>query len=125
MRYQLFYGEVHLGDVTEEDADFPNLSGTFQPSDASDHPEIRRRVGEYVEYSIAADRLIDEPDGYDTFVEEHEDQFLDLIESEDWWLEDERGERSSILVPNFCRDSGLVWRWNPGTEGHREPDPSA
>ena len=120
MRYKLFYGDVHLGDITEEDADFPNLFGTFQPSDASDHPETRRRIDEYVGYSVEADRLIDEPDVYDTFVEAHEERFLDLIESEDWWLEDGRGQRSPILVPNFCRDSGVVWRWRVPAGGHRD-----
>lgn len=119
MRYKLVFGGVHLGDVTQVDADFPNLFGIFQPANASDHPEVRRRIDEYVGYSVEADRLTDEPGKYDAYAEENEARFLDLIESEDWWMEDERGQRSPTLIPNFCRDSGIVWRWRPPDEGHR------
>ncbi len=111
---RLFFGDAWLGEVEPVDADFPNLFGTFRPSDATDHPEIRRRIGEYAAYSIAADALMGtDPDAWEAFVAEHEAAFLDLIESPDWWLEDDRGERSAILVPLFGEDSSLVWRWAP------------
>ena len=50
------------------------------------------------------------------FAAENEPQFLDLIETDDWHLQGE-GSLELILIPNFCQDNGIVWRWNvsPGS----------
>lgn len=112
--YRLFFGEVELGEVTEEDGDFPSVFGRFTPVDRGDHPDVRRRVHEYAVYSIEADRLAqdeDDPEAYDRFAEEHEPEFMDLIESEDWFLVNEAGDRIPILIPVFSVDNGIVWRW--------------
>ena len=48
---------------------------------------------------------------WNAFTEENEIQFIDLIESEDWYLKyDDRIEL--ILIPIFCQDSGIIWRWS-------------
>lgn len=121
-QYRLFYRDVEIGSVIQEDENFPNLFGTFHPiaeiEQGHTQNEMFDRIERYIAYSVAADQLMQEgkEDEWDRFVAENESQFLDLIETDDWHLQGE-GSLELILVPNFCQDNGIVWRWNlsPGS----------
>jgi hypothetical protein len=41
-----------------------------------------------------------------------DEEFTDLIESEDWYLLDETGKKSPILVPLFNNKTDITWRYN-------------
>lgn len=72
-------------------------------------------MADYVAYRVAADRLmiVEEDEGtWEAHIAEHEPQSLDPIEREDWWPEDDRGERSTVLVPISCRDPAVIRRWD-------------
>ncbi len=115
-RYRLFYRDIELGEVGEEDSDFPNLFGSFHPIAFDNQTLLSDHLQRYIAYSIAADGLMQEgnEDEWDKFAAENEAQFLDLIETDDWHLSDE-GRIVGILIPNFCQNSKIVWRWNIGT----------
>ena len=111
----LLYGDVELGEVTQQDSDFPNCSGTWTPSPNSDNPEIRSRIREYVEYSEHADSLMT-PDFHSTpaseaYMLEREPGFEDLIESTEWALRDEDGVRHGLPIPIFFVGGEIGWRW--------------
>src|SRR3954453_19368393 len=89
-RYVLLYAEVEFGEVTQQDSDFPNCSGTWRPYTDADNPEIRSRIQAYVEFSEYADSLLT-PDfhltpAWEAYTLEREQEFEDLIESTDWAL---------------------------------------
>ncbi len=112
-QYRLFYRDTEIGDVIEEDGDFPNVFGTFRPAAESHGDDTRDRIQQYIAYSIAADQLLQggKEEEWEKFCSEHEPQFLDLIETDDWHLL--KGDTiEPILIPNFCQDDGIVWRWN-------------
>jgi len=110
---RLFFGDVELGEVTRENGDFPNCFGRFRPSLKQDMPAIREEIQRYIDYSIEADRLAQhDPTECDCFTATNEHKFLQLIDSDDWYLVDEQGKRSRILVPNFGTE-GIGWRWHP------------
>ena len=117
--YRLFYRDIELGGVVEEDSDFPNLFGTFQPIASDDQSSVLDHLQRYIAYSVAADQLMQEgkEEEWDRFAAENEPQFLDLIETDDWHLRDGDGIEP-ILVPNFCQNNAIVWRWNvsPGSD---------
>jgi hypothetical protein len=113
-RYVLLYGGLEIGEVVEQDSDFPNCFGTWMPSANTDYPELRRRIRAYIEYSEHADSLMVGGDEWEAYTGEREPEFNDLIESAEWALRDENGVRHWLLVPNFCRGGELVWRYNPG-----------
>src|SRR2546427_282666 len=103
-RYVLLYGEVELGEVVQQDSDFPCCFGTWRPSSKEEHPEVRSCFRAYVEYSEHADSLMS-PDitpAWEAYTLEREPEFLDLIESTELALRDENGVRHPLLVPNFC-----------------------
>jgi hypothetical protein len=110
-RYRLRFGSEDLGEVIQENADFPSLFGRWsQPANP-----IGKHLMEYIVYSREQDRIgMSSGFGSDweRFVEEHEKPFFDLIESDAWSLEDESGSRERICVPIFTDDGGVVWRWN-------------
>ena len=110
---RLFFGDVELGEVVEEDADFPNLFGTFCPGAATPNSSLNTKLQRYIAYSVAADELMNEGTEAEwvAFAAEHEPQFIDLIETDDWHLV-YADQIEPILIPNFCRDNGIVWRWN-------------
>jgi hypothetical protein len=112
--YRLFYQDIEMGEVVETDYDFPNSFGTFQPKDLG-HDPLCQHLQNYIAYSIAADILMEsgKEDGWQKFMEENEAQFLDLIETEDWRLDGD--QTVSILIPNFCQNNEIVWRWNFST----------
>ncbi len=115
MPYRLFFGDLLLGEIEPIDFDFPGSFGEFRPSDADDRPELRRRIADYAASSAAVERTMLEQgdnEAWEARMLEHDARFLDLIASRDWWLEDDRGERSAILVPSFSGDSTVVWRWD-------------
>ena|SRR6266404_472762 len=115
-RYVLLYGDVELGEVTHQDSDFPNCSGTWRPYPLADNPEIRSFIRAYVEYCEHADSMMT-PDLHSTpaseaYMLEREPEFEDLIESTDWALRDEDGVRHGLLIPIFYVGGGIGWRWN-------------
>jgi hypothetical protein len=121
--YRLFFGDLEIATVAEEDADFPNVWGTYSLTlgDRST-PEIQKIV-KYIEYSIASSRIGEESDyGQESidFETQDEDQFLDLIDSDDWYFtEDGTGKRYYLLIPIFHSDRDIGWRWNFGATDDR------
>lgn len=111
MNYKLLYGTAELGHVREDSADFPSFFGTFELSPAARADERLQKVMAYYDYSKRVWPLI-EDDRMDEIAVEEETVHAAVIESDDWSLEDERGERTPILVPVFCTDGGINWRLN-------------
>ena len=115
--YRLFYQDIELGEVVRTDADFPSLWGTFQAKPLGPG-ELCRHLQNYIHFCIAADALIQsgKEDEWEQFIQENEAPFLDLIETNDWHLRDgnqvDGNQITPILVPNFCQNNELVWRWN-------------
>ena len=110
-RYRLRFGSEDLGEITEENFDFPSMYGRWSG------PEIlhNEHLAAYIAYSREKDRIAVASDSgaeWERFVEENENDFLDLIESDEWTLEDESGRRKRILIPNFTADGGVIWRWD-------------
>jgi len=111
--YRLFFRDLDLGTIVQEDSDFPNLFGTFTPSDHSGEGSLWQHLQDYMAHSIAGDILMeqDKVDEFDAFEKQAGDRFDDLIETDDWYIL-ENGKREPILIPIFCRDNAIVWRWN-------------
>ncbi len=78
----------------------PNVEGK--------HPFIYR----YIQFSIHADDLLaTKTEEWEQFQEAEEHKYVALIESEDWELLGEDDAMHSILIPRFCANKEMVWRW--------------
>ncbi len=118
--YSLFLGTLKIGNVTQADSDFPSLWGRieFENSIAVPETDAARRMARFIELSRHYTRLLEtlvegqESSEQDTINAELEG-YADFIDSDDWHLVDEHGERVPILVPIFHDHDEIVWRWNP------------
>jgi hypothetical protein len=114
--YRLFFGEIEIATVTETGADFPNVWGAYNLILDDRSTPLNQKIAKYIEYSIAAARIGEESDyGQESidFENANEANFIDLIESDDWYfIEDVTGERHYILFPMFHTDRDIGWRWN-------------
>ncbi len=110
--YLLIFRGVKLGQVKVANADTPNPTGRFTLGDATDHPEVRNRVVDYIQFRVEADRIArDTPHSLEEFLNLSEPAFADLVNSDEWCLEDERGRRLPILAPVFSAGGTITWRW--------------
>jgi hypothetical protein len=113
--YFLFVRDVRLGRVVPSDSESSTPSGTFTPESATDHPQIRRRVANYIQFRAEADQLAhDSPHSLEEFLDLTEPEFADLINSNEWSLVDPQGNRFAILAPNFSAGRTLTWQWREG-----------
>ena len=112
MKYKLYFNGNVVGTVSHEDENFPNLFGRYDIL-----PSFEQQgglVNEFIKYSVEASMLMEEDQNkWQEFMEAEEPKFIELIESDRWILVDESGEIHNILIPNFCSNNEIVWRWNP------------
>jgi hypothetical protein len=121
MRYDLYFGDIRVGAVTEKDSDFPNLWGAITYDESMSQPisDERTRLARFLELNQESIRLVDIEHEQDVSseldaVSKQLEAFNDYIETDDWRLVDETGNSLPILVPIFRHDGEIVWRWNPG-----------
>ncbi|MEL6108505.1 MAG: hypothetical protein AAFU85_20970 [Planctomycetota bacterium] len=114
-RSNLLFDTRHVGRVEQLDFDFPRAFGTYEIVLPEDTDATNQLIHAYIRYSVEACRLMetDDSDGseWDRYQSEHEIKYIDLIESDDWWL-DYGNRKVNIMVPNFCTGNEIVWVLN-------------
>ena len=125
MRYELYFREIKIGVVSDVESDFPNLWGTIAYDESLTQPttDERKRLARFVELNRESIRLVDIEHEQDVTSEldainKHLESYYDFIETDDWILVSDNGERIPILCPIFRHDGEIVWRWNPQHGAH-------
>jgi hypothetical protein len=113
MKFRLFYKDIEIAILKLLDSDFPNLYGHYEMSRDFDCTSPKHKLlNDYIDFSIRSNELLDEDEAqYEAYLKKNENQFMDLIESEEWYLINEDKERRSILAANFLNDEHIIWRW--------------
>jgi uncharacterized RDD family membrane protein YckC len=107
--FSLLYGPWTIGEVEQQDFEFPTFFGKFTLAPGvRENPELTRVIA-YVDYSVRVWPLM-EADRFDEIPADDEAELSDVIESNSWWLCPADGVREPILVPIFCTDGGINWR---------------
>jgi hypothetical protein len=122
-RYELYFGSLKVGIVTQTDIDFPNLWGDIVYDSALSKPQAEdiARFVNFVALNRESTRLVDMDSEGDTSREQSAvnaelEAYMDYVESEDWRLIDQRGRELPILCPILRASDEIVWRWNPGQD---------
>jgi hypothetical protein len=111
--YQLFYGDVKIGEIVDVRDEFPTAHGSFKPSAISAAEPLRSHIQNYINFSIQAAAIGEEDDygqRWEDFQFTGEQDYLDLIDSEAWYLLDASGTKTVITVPVFHGDREISWR---------------
>ena len=111
MKYRLYHKDYEIGIINQLDQDFPNLFGKYELNENLEQENTL--ISQYVEYSVHASILMEtNEEKWQDFMEKGDPKFIDLIESENWKLIDEKEKTHKILIPNFCDKKEIVWRWD-------------
>lgn len=119
MKYRLIFGAVALAEIEEDGSDFPTFFGkvVYLPRESDD--KALDRVYRFIDYSIRVWPLM-EADQFDDPAFKEEANHAGVINSDDWWLEDDNGVRTPILAPMFCTDGRINWRPDPTRWNRKE-----
>ena len=119
MKYDLYFHDKRIGEVSEKNSDFPNLWGKIEFDQSMDASSGQiNRFKEFIELNMESSRLVDvehEEDVKDELekINQRLEDFTDYIETDGWFLVDNSGKKHYILVPIFHHSREIVWRWNP------------
>jgi hypothetical protein len=111
--YQLFYGDRKIGEVEMISSDFTTFNGAFEPCEIPEAEPLRSHIQNCINFSIQAATIGEEDDygqRWEDFQITGERDYLDLIDSEAWYLLDANGTKTSITVPVFHGDREISWR---------------
>jgi hypothetical protein len=111
--YQLFYGDVKIGEIVDVRNEFPTTHGAFKPSAISAAEPLRSHIRNYINFSIQASTIGEEDDygqRWEDFQLTGEQDYLDLINSEAWYLLDAGATKTVITVPVFHPNHEISWR---------------
>ena len=114
--HKLFFRDIEVGVITDDDLDFPRLSGRYSVAITGDESPTHRHIVDYVTYSIEAWKLANDEndttgDAWDEYMAEHESKFIDLIETQDWHVL-KGTEDQCICIPNFGPKGEVIWSWD-------------
>lgn len=111
-QYILIYKNYELGTVAELSSEWPRPSGTVELNyGLKDLNGELSTIFDYFIFSIkSCDLLENNPyEEYVQFVDENESEFLDIINSKEWYLRDTFGKEHRIVIPIVAENNEIVW----------------
>ncbi len=103
-QYNLFYNEIFIGKIEVKVHSLPNTYGKLQLNSLNKNDKLCQHIWGYIQYCMEIDKLYQENKEDEIDFDEQE-KYIDLIDSEDWYLQDEKGNKDSILIPVFGTDN--------------------
>jgi len=110
-KFELYWREVNIGSLVETNWDMRSFGIISLKLDSLPKTFENERLADFINHTIKASILIEEGDeeGYDELIKIEEIKFLDLINTTDWYLVDDKDEKIIILCPIFHEDNGVTW----------------
>jgi hypothetical protein len=111
--FELFWKEIHIGSLTETNWDMRSsgdilFNADFLNGSSEENIHLAHFIKHSIRYSIYLENG-ETGDDEDAILEEA-NQFIDLIDSADWYLLNEKEEKVKILCPFFNEDDGITWQ---------------
>lgn len=114
MADKLYFDNILVGEIENQNSDFPSYSGDFklllEPND-----KLPLHILNYIDLSSKQNEFYLgqlEFENYEKteaeFLKE-EEKYTDLIDSDKWEIIESNGEVSRILIPIFCNNE-ITWR---------------
>ena len=112
VRFEIFLGEVKIGDFLLQDYDFPNAAGNFVRADIAD-PALSARLDAYMAFWVEAERigiLDDYGETWSEYVAAHEAEHTEMIVEGKWLARKPDGEAFEISPPVFHQANEISFR---------------
>ncbi|MDQ6530837.1 hypothetical protein [Flavobacterium sp. LHD-85] len=110
-KFELYWRDLNIGSIVKTYFDMRDFGIiTYKFDYLAEIPE-NKHLADFIKHSIQVSILIEEGDeeANDKMAEIEEREFLDLIDTTDWYLINEKGEKKIILCPMFHEDDGITW----------------
>lgn len=111
-KFELFFKEIHIGSLTEINWDMRSAGDIVYHYDYASEDSENSLLSALIQHSIKADIHWEEFGEDENYIKmcEQEDQFLDIIESPDWYIVNEQDQKIKILCPLFQDNNQIVWQ---------------
>jgi hypothetical protein len=109
--FELYYKQIHIGTLTELNWDMRS-SGTIVYHFNYLNPKLNeKRLSEYILFSHKESEALENGDEKKLEeIAELSNDYIDFIESEDWFIIDNNAKRIKILSPLFFLKDEIVWQ---------------
>ncbi|AXB57992.1 hypothetical protein [Flavobacterium fluviale] len=110
-KFELYWRDLNIGSIVKTYFDMRDFGIISYKFDYLAEPSENKHLADFIKHSIRSSILIEEGDEEENAesAEIEEREFLDLINTTDWYLINEKGERKIILCPMFHEDDGITW----------------
>ncbi|MBJ2126803.1 hypothetical protein [Flavobacterium sp. IB48] len=113
-KLELYWKDFNIGSIVETNWDMRSSGNISFKFDYLAELSENKHLADFIKFSIKDSILLDEGVQDDDLIfaqAEEEKKFLDLIvdTTTDWYILDEKGEKSIILCPIFHEDDQITW----------------
>lgn len=113
-KFELYWRDLNIGSIVETNWDMRSSGDISFKFDYLAEPSENEHLADYIKFSIEDSILLGEGVEDDDLIsaqEEKENKFLDLIidTTTDWYIINEKGDKSIILCPIFHEDDQITW----------------
>jgi len=113
-KLELYWRDLNIGSIVETNWDMRSSGNISFKFDYLAELSESKHLAEYIKFSIKDSILLGEGVQDDDLIfaqAEEEKKFLDLIvdTATDWYILNEKGEKSIILCPIFHEDDQITW----------------
>ncbi|MNJ86612.1 hypothetical protein D3C87_41160 [compost metagenome] len=112
--YELFWKDIHIGSVTETNWDMRSAGDIIYHFNYQEPVDSVERLAAFIRLSIRESQCyedgLEEGDEFKAICKEVEEHFMDFVDSEEWYLLNEKQERMAILCPIFHINNEIVWQ---------------
>ncbi|MBE8723680.1 hypothetical protein [Flavobacterium hungaricum] len=110
--YELYFKDIHIGSLKETNWDMRSAGDIVYHFDFSEEASENSSLAALIRLSIKSSTYWDEVGEDETYFEmcKQQEQFLDIIESPDWYIVDDKVKKVQILCPIFHNNNTIVWQ---------------
>ncbi|MFD1603186.1 hypothetical protein ACFSJW_06200 [Flavobacterium artemisiae] len=111
-KFELYFKEIHIGSLTETNWDMRSAGNIIYHYDFYSEDAQNSLLAALIRHSIKADiywEEFGEDENYHKMCEE-ENQFLEIINTPDWYIVNEQHKKIKILCPLFHDNNQIVWQ---------------
>ncbi|GAA3738890.1 hypothetical protein GCM10022422_22950 [Flavobacterium ginsengisoli] len=113
-KLELYWRDLNMGSIVETNWDMRSSGNISFKFDYLAELSENKHLADFIKFSIKDSILLDEGVQDDDLIfaqAEEEKKILDLIvdTTTDWYILDEKGEKSIILCPIFHEDDQITW----------------
>jgi hypothetical protein len=109
MTYDLYFFNTLVAKIENASIEFLNCHGNYVLD--ADFLASDSRLKDFVDYTIGVAPLL-AAEKFDEINWDEDEKWAEFSDTEDWYLMDETGKKSPILVPLFNNKTDITWRYN-------------